>query len=116
MICVGGGEPGSIGGSTPTVGVGFCPQTSEEAKAYRAVVMDSHGYVEVRLKDVRMRDDGRRRGHVESESGADDHDDGRNRKGVFGWRRRGGATEGSLGCEPSFRRGDPSKTRTTAMT
>ena len=109
MICVGGGEPGSIGGSTPTVGVGFCPQTSEEAKAYRAVVMDSHGYVEVRLKDVRMRDDGRRRGHVESESGADDHDDGRNRKGVFGWRRRGGSDRGKPGMRTLFQTWRPFK-------
>mmetsp|Transcript_882 Transcript_882/g.1403 ORF Transcript_882/g.1403 Transcript_882/m.1403 type:complete len:688 (-) Transcript_882:454-2517(-) len=38
-----------------------CPTTAEEVASFDAVVMDEHGYVNVKLKGVRMRDDGRRK-------------------------------------------------------
>eukprot|EP00591_Stephanopyxis_turris_P015795 CAMPEP_0195539028 /NCGR_PEP_ID=MMETSP0794_2-20130614/49843_1 /TAXON_ID=515487 /ORGANISM="Stephanopyxis turris, Strain CCMP 815" /LENGTH=643 /DNA_ID=CAMNT_0040673045 /DNA_START=273 /DNA_END=2204 /DNA_ORIENTATION=+ len=38
-----------------------CPTTSEQIGNYHAVVMDDAGYVMVKLNNVKMRDDGRRR-------------------------------------------------------
>jgi len=49
-----------------------CPTTPEDAQSYPAVIMDQDGYVKIHIKDVRLRDDGRRRNgfHQSSENGS----------------------------------------------
>ena len=49
-----------------------CPTTPDDVESYPAVVMDTEGYVKVHIRDIRLRDDGRRRNgfHQSHEDGS----------------------------------------------
>lgn len=67
----------SSGGATQTPFT--CPTTPEDVASYPAVIMDPDGYVTIHIKDVRLRDDGRRRNgfHQSVEEGSVYKSDGK---------------------------------------